>query len=217
MLNLTIYIRIVFSSLMLLPLIILVYFTLHFSESPDSLSLYFKNKTASSVEDIAWPDNGLLTLWFDSEFFVKNSKTIVDLMNKYHFSGVISLSHSKSYRAQSLSVYQLIMLQNLGWEITEKNGRGDMDGEHKINDMPSPDKKNQVIYDMSIDADGAILTNFLNKTKRRNGWIILYFHTLGGSQIERPMSIAKLNHILRMVKHSGIPVVLQEQVLKVSQ
>lgn len=217
MLNIKIYIRIVFSSLMLLPLIILAYFTLRFSESPDSLSLYFKNKTASSVKDIAWPDNGLLTLWFDSDFFVNNSKIIVDLMNKYHFSGVISISHSNRYRAQSLSVHQLIMLQNQGWEIAKKNGHGWLDGEHKINDMPSPDKRSQVIYDMSINGDGAILTNVLNKTKKRNGWIILYFHTLGGSQIERPMSIAKLNYILRTVKHSGIPVVLQEQVLKVSQ
>ena len=215
MFKLKLYIRILFSSLMLLPLIILAYFIMHFSENPYSISLYFKNKPATTVKGIAWPDNGLLTLWFDSAFFAKNKKTIVALMNKYQFSGVISFSQGS--HARSLSKYQLIMLQNQGWEITQTNTLRDVMGEHEINDMPAPDPRGQVVYDMSSGGGNIRLINFLKETKVRNGWIILYFHTIVGSKVAKPLSSAKLNHILQMVKHSGIPVVLQEQVLKVSQ
>ena len=215
MFNLEVYIRIVFSSLMLLPLIILGYFAVHFSESPDCLTLYFKNKPVSAAKPIAWPDNGLLTLWFDSDFFIKNKKTIMELMNKYQFSGVISLSNGKSCRAQSLSIYELIMLQKQAWEITETNPF--VDGEHAINDMPAPNRKKQAIYDMANSKDDGTLIKFIKETKVRNGWIILYFHTNTGSQVEKPMRIAALRHILQTVRHTDMPVVLQEQVLTVSQ
>lgn len=209
------YIRIVFSSLMLLPLIILIYFIIHFSETSDCLTVYFKNKPISAAKPIAWPDNGLLTIGFDSDFFIKNKKTIIELMNKYQFPGVVLISNEKSCHAQSLSMYQLIRLQNQGWEITKKNKL--IEGQHAINDMPAPDIEKLEIYDMSHSKNSMSLTKSLQETSLRNGWIILYFHTNIDSQIEKPMSIAKLNHILHTVKRSHIPVVLQEQVLRVSQ
>ena len=216
MLNFNAYIRIVFSSMMLLPMIILGYFIVHFSERHDCLTLHFKHRPVLAAKPIAWPDNGLLTIWFDSDFFVKNKKKIMTLMNRYQFSGVISLFNGKTCRTQSLSLYQLVMLENQGWEISETNAF--VDGEHAINDMPAPDRKKQAIYDLSHDGDEVSLTKYLKETRERNGWIILYFHTNNmDSSEKKPMSIAKLNHILQIVTHLGIPVVLQEQVLRVSQ
>jgi hypothetical protein len=213
--NLETYIRVIFSSLMLLPLIILGYFVAHLSDTSDCLTGYYKNKPVSGAKPIPWPDNGLLTIWFDSHFFIKNKRTIMELMDKYQFPGVISVSNEKSCHAQSLSMYQLIRLHNQGWEITKTNKP--INGEHAINDMPAPDRKKQVIYDMSHSKKNVSLNEFLKETSLRNGWIILYFHTNMDSKIEEPMNISKLNHILQNVSSSQIPVVLQEQVLKVSQ
>ena len=217
MFNLKSYIRIVFFSLMSLPLIILIYFSINFSQHSSCISLYVKNKSSITIKNIAWPKKGLLTIWFDSAFFIKNSKTIMALMNKYQFSGVISLSKSNRCRPQSLSGNQLSMLQNRGWEITETNALHAVNGQHEINDMPAPMAENLAVYDMSSNRDDATLSTFLKKTNVRNGWIILYFHTNASSQPDKLISVAKLNHILRMIKRSGVPVVLQEQVLKVSQ
>ena len=217
MLNIKIYIRIVFSSLMVLPIVILAYYIINFSGSSDCLSLYFKHKSVLVVKNIAWPDKGLLTLWFDSSFFVKNAKPILDLMNKYQFSGVISLSNGKSCASQHLSLNKLNMLQNQGWEITKADRFQDVSGERGINDMPAPDAKNLAIYDLSSGSNDVALKQFLKETKVRNGWIILYFHPILESQAEGEMSISKLDHILRLVRRSGIPVVLQEQVVKISR
>ena len=90
-------------------------------------------------------------------------------------------------------------------------------GEHKINDMPAPDMNQQVIYDISSGTDDSKLKQILKETKVRNGWIILYFHGPLGAQVQNPASIAHLNHILKTVKATGIPVVLEEQVVRVSQ
>lgn len=217
MLNIKIYIRIVFSSLMVLPIVILVYFVTSFSGSSDCISLYLKHKSASTFKNIAWPDKGLLTLWFDSSFFVKNAKPILDLMNKYQFSGVISLSNGKSCASQHLSLNKLNMLQNQGWEITRTDRLHYVSGEHGINDMPAPDKKNLMIYDLSSRSNDVALKQFLKETKVRNGWIILYFHPILESQAEGEMNISRLDHILRLVRRSDIPVVLQEQVVKISR
>lgn len=208
-------IRIVFSSLMLVPLILLIYFTLHFSQSPNCLALYFKNQPKAAAKLIAWPDNGLLTLWFDGDYFAKNKNKIMALMNKYHFPGVISLSDTKSCRAQSLSISELMMLHNQNWEIT--NTSPFVEGEHAINDMPAPNRRKQVIYDMSSNKEDATFTRFIKETSLRNGWMILYFHSNSTSQVKKTRRIDELNHILNIVKYSGVPVVLQEQVLTVSQ
>lgn len=215
--NVSVAIRVIFSSLMLVPLIVLVYFIVHALERPDCISLYLKNKPSVSVKEISWPERGLLTVWFDSTFFNENSAEIVNLMNQYQFTGVISLENDKSCRIQSLSIHQLIQLQNQGWEISEKKILNAQQGEHKINDMPSPDINQLVIYDMSSDTDDSKLQQTLKETKVRNGWIILYFHGAFGSDFEKPMSIVHLKHILKIVKATGIPVVLEEQVLRVSQ
>ncbi len=217
MLKVNLTIRIVFSSLLLLPLIVLGYFIVHALERPDCISLYLKNKTSVAVKDISWPRRGLLTVWFDSTFFNENSDAIVKLMHHYQFTGVISLEKYKSCRIQSLSIHQLILLQNQGWEITETKMMDAQHGEHKINDMPAPDMNQQVIYDMSSGADDLKLKQILKETKVRNGWIILYFHGPLEAQVQNPASIAHLNHILKTVKATGIPVVLEEQVVRVSQ
>ena len=217
MLKLNLTIRIVFSSLMLLPLIVLGYFIAHTLERPDCISLYLKNKPSVSVKDISWPNHGLLTLWFDGAFFNENSDEIVKLMNQYQITGVISLEKNKSCRVQSLSIHQLILLQSQGWEITETTILDNKKSEHKINDMPASDINQRGIYDMSSGTDDSKLKRILKQTKVRNGWIILYFHRRGGDHRENAMSINQLKHILNIVRASDIPIVLQEQVLKVSQ
>ena len=206
MFNLKSYIRIVFFSLMSLPLIIFFYFIINFSQQPNDMT--FKN--------IAWPDKGLITLWFDDIFFIQNKKYIMDLMNKYHFSGVISLSNNKPWHSRSLSRYQLIMLQNSGWEITNTNLLPHVSGQHKINEMPTSRGQHLAVYDMSSGGDNIALATFLKKTNVRNGWIVLYFHKNMSSPEKKPISTAKLNRILQIVKQSEIPVVIQEQVLRVS-
>ena len=217
MLKLNLTIRIVFSSLMLLPLIVLGYFIAHTLERPDCISLYLKNKPSVSVKDISWPNHGLLTLWFDGAFFNENSDEIVKLMNQYQITGVISLEKNKSCRVQSLSIHQLILLQSQGWEITETTILDNKKSEHKINDMPASDINQRGIYDMSSGTDDSKLKRILKQTKVRNGWIILYCHRRGGDHRENAMSINQLKHILNIVRASDIPIVLQEQVLKVSQ
>jgi hypothetical protein len=176
---------------MVLPLIILVYFIIHYSEYPDCISLYFKNEPVSKVKRIAWPDNGLLTLWFDSTFFANNSDAILALMNKYQFSGVISLSKDKSCRAQSLTIHQLILLRKQGWEITETKIPHEKAGEYAINDMPAQNLRHQVIYDIAEDGAEIMLPKYLQKTQQNNGWIILYFHTIIDAK-QAPQSLLEI-------------------------
>jgi hypothetical protein len=215
MFNLNAYIRIVFSSLMLLPVIILGYFTVHVSEGSDCLATYLKNKPDLATKLIDWPDKGLLTIWFDGDFFIKHKQKIMALMNKYQIPGVLSLSNNKNCYAQGLSISQLIKLQEQGWEVSIKNTFAS--GQQAINDMPAPDRTKLVINDLSIRNNELTLTKHLKETSVRNGWMILYFHTNNDVPAEQLISMSQLDHILQMVRQSGIPVVLGEQVLMVSQ
>lgn len=225
-------IRIVFSSLMSVPLILFGYFMFHFYPNTDCFSDYLKHTNAAVAHPIAWPDNGLLTIAFDSHFFSKNRKAILALMHQYQFAGVLSLSKHQSCRAQALSMNELLKLEKQGWEITvlqkplHKNKMPDTlkqisFDDDNINDMPSPDVTKQKIYDMTfynkaLNYQKAFI-NSLEKTKTRNGWMMLYFHTSKQAKIKNPITIAQLDQVLKVVKYSHIPVVLQEQVVRVSQ
>lgn len=211
------FIRIVFSSLMFLPLMILVYFIINFSSSFDSdcFSSYSKNKPNTPVMNIAWPDNGLVTLWFDGSFFGRNLENIVHSMNQYHVPGGIVLNNGRSCSAQFLSIKQLHAMNLQGWEIIESSAKKQYVGQ-KINNMPVLDPKKMVFYDMSSNKGDALLSKAMNKTKKRNGWIILYFHSNESAQQKSTFNASQLGHTLRMIKRLGMPVVLKEQVLKVS-
>ncbi|HBI21597.1 MAG TPA: hypothetical protein DDY37_03265 [Legionella sp.] len=206
------YVRVVFSSMMVLPVIILFYFIGHFSKTPHCMSLYLKNKPVSIIKPIAWPHHGLLTLWFDNAFFEENNKIIMPVMNQHHFSGMISLANDERC---PVSLSKLMMLHRDGWEITTSSALKVVSGQHEINDMPAADAEYHVIYDMSHPVNEALFGEFLTETKTRNGWIVLYFHTTGDAQ--KSMSSAQWHRILQIIQHSKIPVVLQSQVLKVSQ
>lgn len=201
------YIRLIFSSLMILPVIILIYFIVYFSKHPDCISLYLQRSSHLSPP-IVWPHQGLLTLWFDQRFFEKNNAILLPLMNKYQFSGMISLAEGKNC---PISISKLIALNNTGWEITNTTNVTVIKGQHEINDMPMLDSTKQVIFDASSPQNQALLANYLQRTKTSNGWIILYFdnQTLLNKKI--------IIEILQMIKHSKIPVVLQSQVLRISQ
>lgn len=215
-------IRIVFSSLMSVPLILFCYFMLHFSDNTDCYSDYLKHiPTAAVTPPIAWPDNGLLTIGFEHHFFVNHKKMIMQLMQSYHFSGVLALSHHQSCRAQALSIAELLQLQKQGWEITSMDKKPRFDDKDSINDMPSPDKTKQKIYDLSLHAHPLdyqqAFMQHLEATKIRNGWMMLYLHAQHHTRITKSITIAQLEPLLKMIKYSHIPVVLQAQVLKISQ
>jgi hypothetical protein len=216
MLNFNAYIRIVFSSLMILPIIILIFFIINFAKSQDCINSYLTYKHPSTVKKIIWPDRGLITFWFDSNFLVNQSKEILEQMNRYKYSGVISLPKGKSCYSLSLSIPQLDKLNIQEWEVTGTKIETKGDEKGKINEMPVLEPQKIVVYDISNLSNQANLSTFLRETAERNGWIILYFHPVENSPITRTISLSKLKHIFKIVKRSHMPVVLREQVLEVS-
>lgn len=212
MLNFRNFIRLVFSLLMLLPFVILVYFIINWPSSRDCLALYTKNRSVKTVAPIAWPQKGLITLWFEGALFYQNAQSILPLMDKYQFRGVISLESGKSCSAQFCSINQLIALRNHGWEITANHLQQKQ--QHKINDMPIIDPTKIVFYDVLDDSSHASISAILKETKKRNGWVVFYIHAQKTTL--HPINITQLNQVLRVIKYSNIPVVLQEQVLRVS-
>jgi hypothetical protein len=134
-------------------------------------------------------------------------------MNHYQYPGMISLPKGKRC---PLSISKLMMLNDKGWEITKTTSLAVMNGQHDINDMPASDAKKHVIFDITDTQNEALFAHYLEKTKTTNGWLIVYFHH-PSSQEKKTMSDAKLHHVLQMIKRSNIPVVVQSQVLRVSQ
>ena len=206
------YVRVVFSSMMVLPVIILFYFLGHFSKSPDCMALYLRESGGEAIQPIAWPHHGLLTLWFDNDFFEAHHKIILPVMKEHHFAGMISFANDKRC---PLPIATLRMLQRDGWEITKSSVLNVVSGQHAINDMPAANAANHQIYDMSVPVSEAVFNLFLTETKRRNGWGLLYFHTPVDAQ--QSMNGAQWRRILAIIQDSKIPVVLQSQVLNVSQ
>ncbi len=210
--HLDIYIRCVFCGFMLLPLFILCYFIVNLFHNPDCITLYLHNKRISSTPRIAWPHQGLLTIWFDNSYFEQNNASILPLMQQYQFPGVISLASGQSC---PISISKLLKLQHVGWEIIPSAKFSFIHGQHAINDMPATDAAKYVIYDISSPAYERLLEHFLAETKARNGWILLYFHT--SSTAKKAEESERLGRIFRVIKHANIPVVLHKQVWRVSQ
>ena len=96
------------------------------------------------------------------------------------------MEKDKSCSIQSLSIHQLIQLQNQGWEITETKMLSTQHGEHKINDMPAPDMSQQVIYDMSSGSDDSKLKQiylFDNQINSVVFYVVLYYSRLLSNRI----------------------------------
>ncbi|WP_419420194.1 polysaccharide deacetylase family protein [Legionella sp. D16C41] len=111
------FVRIAMAMIMLLPLYGAISFIINFSKQI-YCNIPTQKQPIPTIPRIAWPQHGLLTLWFDDAYNSQGSPALIQLMQKYGFVAAISVPTSFICKPGRLTWQQLQYLQNIGWEIT---------------------------------------------------------------------------------------------------
>lgn len=110
-------VRLTFVSSMLLPILLFIFLGFYFG-SVIYCNQDYDPPIPNEIKPISPPKKGLLTLWFDSVNKTDSLFQAFNLMDKYHFVGMISVPTKHICKTNYLSWKQLQYLQKKGWETS---------------------------------------------------------------------------------------------------
>lgn len=101
------------------------------------------------------------------------------------------------------------------YSLAKKNYRSYRRAGEKINPLPVLDPYDLTSYGVSYDTTNTQVQQWIDEAVSKKGWLIIVFHQIDDYKIDYHATFAQFKEIITLVKKSGLPVVLPDQVLDI--